>query len=389
MCVHSINFANTINIQYAKMFELKEVKDKKDLKQFVKLPFKLYKGNRYWIPPIIKDEMSQLSTDSNPFYKNVDAKFWTAWRDKECVGRIGALVNHEYNERNKVKNGRITRVEFIDDEEVSSALFQKAEKWLKDQGMEAVHGPLGINNLDNQGLLIEGFDHLPSIASVYHQPYYLKHFEKNAYKKENDWVEFRLTLGEKALAKGIRGSRIVKKRYGFEVVKFESNKEMMQILYPVFHLLNDAFRDLPYVTEFSDEMIEKVGEKYFKVLNPKFVRVIKKEGQIAAFIVGIPSLSEAMKKANGKLFPFGFYHILKALKKPSVIDLYLTGVAPEYHTSGAAVILFAEIQEEMMKQGINIMETTGVFETNHNVISNWKNYDHIQHKRRRCFVKSL
>lgn len=371
------------------MVEIKEVRDQKGLKQFVKFPFSLYKGNKYWIPPIIKDEMKQLTRDSNPFFKDLDACFWTAWKDGKCVGRIGALVDHRYNKKNNIKMGRTTRMEFIDDDEVSGELFRTAEKWIQEQGMDAVHGPLGLNNLDNQGLLIEGFDYLPSIASVYHLPYYLSHFEKNGYEKENDWLEFRLSLGETAVNKARRGAEIVRKRYGFEVIRFSSNKEMMEYLFPVFHLLNEAFQDLPYVVRFDDEMIRTVGEKYFKVLNPKFVRVIKKDGELAAFIVGIPSLSEAMQKANGSLFPFGFYHVLKALKHPKVIDLYLTGVSPEYHTSGAAVILFAEIQQEMLNAGIKEMETTGVFETNHNVISNWKNYEHIQHKRRRCFVKKL
>ncbi len=377
------------NISYPKMFEVKEVRDQKGLKQFVRFPFQVYRGNEYWIPPIINDELKQLTPDSNPFFQDLDAKFWVAWKNGRIVGRIGAIVNHAYNKKNGVKMGLITRMEFFDDPEVSKGLFDTAENWIREQGMEAVHGPLGLSNLDNQGLLIDGFDYLPSIASVYHLPYYQKHFEDNGYEKENDWVEFRLTLGEKAVNKGKRGAEIVKKRYGFEVQKFSSNKEMQSYLFPVFHLVNEAFQDLPYVIHFKDDMIRSIGDKYFKVLNPKFVRIVKKDGELVAFIIGIPSLSKAMQKANGKLLPFGFYHVLKALKNPEVIDLYLTGVSPEYHTSGAAVILFAEIQEEMMKAGITQMETTGVFETNHNVISNWKNYDHIQHKRRRCFVKKL
>ena len=385
------NFVKSIiiNTFNPEMLEIKEIRDRKGLKQFVTFPFSVYKGNKYWVPPIIKDELKQLSRDSNPFFKNLDGKFWTAWKDGHCVGRIGALVDHAYNKKIGSKMGRITRMEFIDDAGVSKGLFDTAENWIREQGMEAVHGPLGLSNLDNQGLLIEGFDHLPSIASVYHLPYYKEHFESNGYEKENDWLEFRLSLGETALNKGKRGSEIVKKRYGFEVHKFTTNAEMQEYLFPVFHLLNEAFEDLPYVIHFDDDMIRAIGDKYFKVLNPKFVRVVKKDGELVAFIIGIPSLSSAMQKANGKLFPFGVYHVLKAMKKPEVIDLYLTGVSPKYHTSGAAVILFAEIQEEMMNQGITQMETTGVFETNHNVISNWKNYDHIQHKRRRCFVKKV
>jgi len=371
------------------MFEIREAKEKKDLKHFVGLPYKLYEGNKFWIPPIKSDELKQLLPESNPAFEDCDAKFWTAWKDNVCIGRIGAIINHAYNKKTNSKFGRITRTEFIDDFEVSAGLFKEAETWLSSKGMEFVHGPLGFNNLDLQGLLIEGFDHLPSIASVYHLPYYQTHFEKLGYEKENDWVEFRLTLGEKAVNKGLRGAKIVKRRYGFEVLTFKSKKELQPYTTRIFEILNEAFQDLPYVTPFRDKLIDTVKNKYFSVLSPKFIRIIKKDDVVVAFIIGLPSLSEAMQKAGGKLFPMGIFHILRAIKKPKVIDLLLTGVLPEYHSAGAAVILFSEIQEEMMKHGITQMETTGIFETNHNVISNWKNFDHIQHKRRRCFVKKM
>ncbi len=373
----------------ALMFTIKEVITKKDIKQFVDFPFNLYKADKHWVPPLKKDEIKQLNAESNPAYEFCEAKFWTAWNGNTCVGRIGGIINHAYNEKTGEGLGRITRCEFIDNKEVSSVLFDTVEKWFKEKGLAIAHGPLGFSNLDNQGLLIEGFDYLPSVASVYHKPYYQKHFEELAYTKENDWVEFRLTLGEQALNKGIRGAQIVKRRYGFEVLSFSTTDELRPYSRLIFEVLNEAFADLPYVTPFTDKMIELYGEKYFKILNPKFVKIIKKDGNLAAFIIGMPSLSEAMQKARGSLFPFGFYHVLKALKKPTVIDLLLTAVVPEYQSSGAAVILFAELQAEMLKQGINQMETTGIFETNHNVISNWKNYEHIQHKRRRSYRKEL
>ena len=371
------------------MFEIKEVTNKKELKQFVDLPFELYKQNKFWAPPIKSDEIKQLQADTNPSFKSCTAKFWTCWDGGKCVGRIGAIINHDYNKKVGEKLGRISRMEFIDDRNVSKLLFDTAENWLRDQGMEKVHGPLGFNNLDNQGLLIEGFEYLPSIASVYHFPYYQTHFDANRFVKENDWIEFRLTLGETALAKAKRGAELVKRRYGFTVKTFASTNEMQPFAEPVFKMMNGAFGVLPYVTPFDDEMIEYIKQKYFKVLDPRFVRMIFKEDQLVAFIIGMPSLTEAMQKANGKLFPFGVFHIMKAMKKPEVIDLLLTGVTPEYHTSGAAVILFAELQDEMMKHGITQMETTGIFEDNHNVISNWKNFTNIQHKRRRAFIKDL
>lgn len=371
------------------MFEVKEVRTKKALRQFVELPYNLYKNSRFWAPPIKSDELKQLLPESNPAFKTCSVKLWTCWDNNKCIGRIGAIINHDYNQKVGKKLGRISRMEFIDDEKVSKLLFDTAENYLRKEGMEMVHGPLGFNNLDNQGLLIEGFDYQPSIASVYHFPYYEKHFDANGYKKENDWIEFRLTLGETALNKAKRGAEIVKRRYGFTVKTFESAKEMQSFANPVFKMMNEAFAVLPYVSPFNDEMIEYIKKKYFRVLDPRFVRFILKDEQIIAFIIGMPSLTEAMQKAKGKLFPFGVFHIMKAMKNPEVVDLLLTGVDPEYHTSGAAVILFAELQNEMMKHGITQMETTGIFEDNHNVISNWKNFQHIQHKRRRAYIKNL
>ena len=389
MSMQYFNFAETNNTYKNIMFEIKEVKTGRDLKEFVNFPFDLYKPHKLWVPPLKSDELKQLNPTTNPGFKDVDAAFWTAWKDGTCVGRIGALINHVYNKKNNIQAGRFTRIEFIDDKEVSSGLLHTAEKWLRKKGMTKIHGPLGFNNLDNQGLLIEGFEYLPSIASVYHPSYYKEHFEKLGYKKEKDWIEFRLTLGKTAREKASRGAEMIKKRYGFEVVSFQNNKEMMEYLHPVFNMINQAFSDLPYVMPFSDEMIEFIGKKYFKVLNPRFVKVVLKDDKLAAFIVGVPSLSVAMQKAKGKLIPTGFYHILQAMKKPEIIDLYLTGVAPEYQSAGVAVMLFAEIQKEMQSLGIDQMETTGIFEENHSAISNWKNYNHIQHKRRRCFVKKL
>lgn len=369
--------------------EIVKVNSPSLIKAFAKLPFRLYKNNAFWVPPIIKDEIKSLDPKENPAMEYCESQFWLAQKNDKFVGRIGAIINYKYNEKVGEKLGRFSRLEFVDDAEVFQNLMDTAVAWLKEKGMNKVHGPLGFSNLDTQGMLIEGFDHLPSVASVYHFDYYKSHVENYGFEKENDWVEFRLTLGEKATEKGIRGSQLIKKRYGFEVLKFEKTEELKPYVKDLFAILNSAFDKLPYVSPFNDKMIELYAEKYFKVINPKYVRMVTKDEKVIGFLVAVPSLSEAMQKANGKLFPFGFVHILNAMKKPKVLDFFLTGVVPEYDHAGVAVILFAEIQAEMMNAGIDQMETTGIFETNHNVISNWKNYEHIQHKRRRCFIKEI
>lgn len=369
--------------------EIREAITKDDLKKFVKFPFELYKGNKYWVPSIIKDEVKSLMPETNPAFENCKAKFWLAYKDNKIVGRIGAIINQTFNEKTGEKNGRYTRLEFINDHEVVKALTEKAEIWLKEQGMTQVMGPLGFNNLDLQGMLVEGFDHIPSIASVYHMPYYLEHLEKLGYEKEIDWVEFRLTLTDAPVDKANRGAGLIMKRFGIEVVQFKTMDELLPHSDEIFSILNDAFSDLPFVSPFSPKMMAFYKEKYIKILNPEFVKMLRLKGEMVGFIIGLPSLSEAMQKANGKLFPFGFLHILKARKGIDVMDQLLTGVKKEVLATGAGVILMAEIQKQMLSKGMKYIETTGIFETNINAISNWKNYEHIQHKRKRCFKKML
>lgn len=367
---------------------IKEVISKSGRKKFVNLPFEIYKGNEYWVPPIKKQEMKIFSPETNPTYDFCKAKFWIATKDDKCVGRLGAIINDKYIEKTGEKFGRFTRPEFIDDYEVSSKLFQEAEKWLKEQGMIGVQGPLGFTNLDLQGLLIEGFDHLPSMASVYHLPYYKTHIEKSGYDKEIDWVEFRLSIGGPIPEKITRINELIKKRYKLNVVTFKKTSELLPYGRRIFGVLNEAFAELFSVVTFDEKMIDYYVNKYLKYINPNFVKlIINDEDQMVGFIIGQPCLAKAMQKANGKLFPFGFKHIKYALNHPKVADLLLTGVNPNIQGKGFTAILIAELQKTLNEYGIKHVETTGIFETNHKAIQMWKNYDHIQHKRKRCFKK--
>ena len=366
-----------------------KVQNKADKKKFVMFPFQLYKNNNYWVPPIIKDEFKIFDISTNPTLSFCDTTFWIAEENGKTIGRIAAIINKDYNKKIDGNFGRFSRLEFEDIPGLGKMLLDTAEQWLIEEGMDNVHGPLGFTNLDLQGLLIEGFNEMPSIASVYHMPYYAKVIEACNYEKENDWIEFRLTITDDVLKKVSKGASLIKKRYGFEVVNFKTKAEAKVYSKQILDILNDAFDELPYVTKFNDQLKKFYIDKYLNMLNPKFVKVVKKDNKAIGFFVGIPSLSKAMQKTNGKLFPFGFRHLMKALKKPVSIDMLLTGVVHEYQSSGVAVILISELQEEMKKFGINTMETTGVFENNQNVITNWKNYKHEQHKRRRCYVKKL
>lgn len=367
--------------------DIREVRTRQEAKQFVNLPFEIYKGNKYWVPPLKNGELKSLFPETNPAFDFCKAKFWLAFSNNRCIGRIGAIIHEAYNKKTGEKMARFSRLEFFDDPEIISKLISTAESWAKENGCIGIHGPLGFANLDTQGLLVEGFDHLQAVGSVYHLPYYHTQLEKLGYAKEIDWVEFRLTLGQQAVEKANRGAALIQKRYGIEVLHFNTIEELLPHSDTIFNILNDAFSELPYVTEFTPRMMAFYKEKYIKLLNPKFVKMVRMKGELVGFVIGLPSLSEALQKARGKLFPFGFLHIIKARKGKEVLEQLLTGVKKEFQATGAGVILMAELQKEMLSLGMKYIETTGIFETNHNAISNWKNYEHIQHKRKRVYRK--
>lgn len=370
--------------------EIKEVKTLSDRKSFVNVQFEIYKNNRFWVPPLKKAEVHSIDHSFNPAFEFTEAKFWLAFKNGKCMGRIGAIINPSYNEKTGEKKGRFTRLEFFDDREVFEALITTAENWVREKGMKAIHGPLGFSNLDLQGLLVEGFEHLPSIGSVYHQPYYYQYLEDFGYEKENDWIEFRLFPPTEIPEKVLKINEVVKQRYGFHILHFKSSKELKPYGEMVFKVLNEAFSELPYVIPLNDKMIRYYTEKYFNLLNPKLVKIIlNKDNEVVGFILGFPSLSEAMQKAKGRLYPFGFLHIMRQMKHPKVVDLMLTGIKNEQQGQGVAALLMTELQKEINKLGVEAVETTGIFETNIKAIQNWKNYDHIQHKRKRCYVKTL
>lgn len=371
--------------------EVRKLSSSSDYKNFINFQFSLYKNDKMWVPPIKDDEINSIKAKYNPSFKFCDADFWIAIIDNEVVGRIGAIINHKYNEERGEKMGRFSRFECIDNKEVAKELLTTAEEWVKSKGMNGIYGPLGFNNLDHQGMLIEGFDYLPSIASEYHKPYYKSLVEELGYEKEIDWLEYRLTLGERAQNKAIRGSELIKKRYGIKVIHFNNTDELKPYINNVFEILNNSFNVLPFVSKFDESLSDFYAKKYLQILNPKFVKMVEKDDELIGFIVGLPSLSEAMQKANGKLFPLGIIHIMKALKGKGIdtMDQMLTGVKTEFQSTGAAVILQAELQNAMIEHGLKYIETTGMFETNEKAIGNWKNYEHIQHKRKRCFVKKF
>lgn len=370
--------------------ELVQCQTPEDLKKFVQFPYDLYKHNAYWVPPLKKQEFQALQVETNPALRSLQTKFWIATISGKVVGRTGAIINTTYNQKTGEKLCRLTRTEFIDDKNVSKALFGAAEAWAKEMGMTIVHGPLGFTNLDHQAVLIEGFDYLPSIASEYHLPYYKSHFEEAGYDKEMDWLEFRLKLDAQIPEKVLKMNELIQRRYGLKVVAFQTKKQLRAYAMKILLLLNIAFGSLFSFVDLDDDMKDFYINKYFNFLNPKFVKVVEnKEGEVIGFIVTMPSLSKAMQRSKGKLFPMGWFHISQALKKSKTADILLTGIHPDWQAQGVIAILITEAQKAMMEHGVEHVETTGIIEINDKAINHWKNYDHIQHKRKRCFRKEL
>ena len=369
------------------MVEIIEVRTARQRRQFAKLPFSIYKGNSYWVPPLIGSEIKDLDPEENPFFNGCDTCFWLARKNGKIVGRIGAIIHHRYNAKTGEKYGRITRPEFVDDAEVSDALFRTAEEWIRARGMEAVVGPLGFSNVDTQAVLVEGFDQLASVASVYHLPYYKEHFARLGYKKLLDWVEFNLYLEPEVPAKAVQLSRVVKQRFGLTVEQMHDREEMRRYGRDFFHVFNIAFDDLFSFIAFDDAQIDYLLDTYVSVINPEFVHIVKNaEGELVGAIVPVPSLSRALQKANGRLWR-GLPAILRSRKNNDTIDLFLTGVLPEYQPKGAASLLIAETYPVMIRYGMTTVDTTGMLENNRKAIQNWKGYNHVQNKRKRCYIK--
>jgi len=369
---------------------IKELKAKKELKQFISFPYKLYKGNKYWIPPLKKDEFDILNKKKNPAFDFCDVKLWLAYENGKVVGRIVGIINHRYIEKWENKYARFGWIDFVDDENVAKALLETVEKWAKENGMEAVHGPLGFTDLDQEGMLIEGFEELGTIATIYNYPYYSKHLEKYGYSKDVDWIEFEVKVPKKVPEKIERIANIVKKKYKLTVLKTKSSKGLKPYAKEIFKVLNDAFEPLYGVVPLTEKQIENYIKQYIGTIPHKYISIILDEsGKVGAFGITMPSLSKAFQKANGRLLPFGLIHILKALKHNNLVDLYLVAVRPDLQGKGVNTLIFKELIQISIDNKIEKAETNVELENNTKVQAQWKFFDRRQHKRRRCFIKHI
>jgi hypothetical protein len=369
---------------------LKEVKTLRELKQFVSFQYTLYKDNTYWVPPLRSDELLSLRREKNPAFDFCDARYWLALRDNKIVGRIAGIVNGRYNEKWKAKAVRFGWFDFIDDQEVASALLDAVEQWGKSQGMAHIHGPLGFTDMDGEGTLVEGFEEVSTLGAIYNYPYYPAHIERAGYDKDSDWVEYEVTMTDEIVDKIRRISDIALERYHLSVLRVTKAKELLPYAKEIFSVLNAAYKDLYGFVELSDKQIDLYVKQYFGFIVPEYVPVVlDANGKVAAFGIAMPSLSSAFQKCNGSLFPLGFLHVLKALKHNQKVDLYLTAVRPDMQNRGVNAILIHESNKAFVRNKIVKVETNRELEVNSKVQAQWRFFEHRQHKRRRCYKKDL
>ena len=367
-----------------------EVKTFHELKKFINFPHKLYKGNKFWVPPLIGSELDILLRDKNPAFEFCESSYWLAYKGNRIVGRVAGIINHRYNEIWGKKMSKFGWIDFVDDEEVSAALIKTVEIWAIDKGMTCLCGPLSFCGMDPEGLLIEGFDELSTISTKYNFPYYMRHFEKLGFRKECDWVEFDLKVPEQIPEKVNRFGEIVLKRSNLRIAETKKAKDLLPYGKELFALINETYKDLDGAIPLTDKQIDVYIKQYFSFVSTDFIKIILDENnKMAAFGIGMPSLSKAFQKANGRLFPFGFVHILRAIKKNTKLDLYLVAVRPDLQNKGITAILMNEINKSCIRNHIISVESGAELEDNSKVQAFWKHFESRQHKRRRSYIKDL
>ena len=373
------------------MVEIREVQTAKEKKLFASYNTDTYLNVPEAVPDIISDELETFDPWKNPAFSYCKVRRFLAWRDGRIVGRIGGIINSRANEKWGYEALRMTRVDFIDDEEVSRALLKTLEDWGRAEGCDRVIGPLGFNDLDQEGMQIEGCDRPGPFFTIYNPAYYARHMEAAGYEKDVDWVEFRLTIPDEPDPRVHRISNMLLERNGLRLFEPKNTADLRRRINEIFVILNHAFHDLYGTTDLDDEMIEKYCREYLTLLNPAFVKgVLDKNDRLIAFGMTLPALNNALKKCRGRLFPFGWFHIYKATRSPGeVLDMILIGVEPEWQSRGVPAIIMDTMTCTAIKYGFRYAETGPELEKNAKIQTLWKSYEVEQHKRRRSWKKML
>ena len=372
--------------------EIRKIDTKCGLKKFVKWGIDLYKGNECFVPPLVMDDVNTLDPHNNPAFDFCESIYFMAYDDGKPVGRIAGIINNVVNEKTGKKTLRFGWVDFIDDTRVSEALFRAVEVWGRSKGMEEIVGPLGFSDMDPEGMLVEGFDQEGTMATIYNYPYYPKHLEAMGFEKEADWVEFRMTVPDGIPERYQRISDIIKRKYELSTPKYTSAKKLVKDYgQAIFQLINEAYSELYGYSPLTPRQINRYISMYIPVLRLDNISlIVDKDKKLIGVGIAMPSMSKALIKCRGRMFPFGWIHLLKALRgQNDVVDLLLVAVKPEYQSKGVNSLLFTDLIPCFIKNGYKFAESNPELELNQKVQSQWGYFETRQHKRRRAYRKSL
>ena len=372
------------------MITIKEANTKALLKDYVKFPFSLYKDNKYWVPPIISEELETFDKTKNPAFSTAEAKFYLAYKENKIVGRIAAIINwDEVNNQGK-KKVRFGWFDTIDDIEVTKALLEKVYEFGRENNLEHAEGPMGFSNLDKVGVLTEGFEELGTMITWYNFPYYKEHFEKLGFKVEKEYVESKFPFSNVKPEFFLKVNDLIIKRYQLKPLNFKTTKEVMPHVDKMFDLFNESYANLSSFVAINDIQKEYFKKKYISFINPEYIKFVEdKDHNIVAFSIVMPSFSKALQEIKGKLFPFGFLKMLKARKHSKDMLFYLIGVHPEYQSKGVTAIIFNEYYKTFTEKGIEMCYRTPELADNVHIQNLWKHFDPVVHKRRSTYLKEL
>ena len=378
--------------------EIKKVESRRDLCKFIDFHNELYKGNPYHVPNLYFDEMNTFRKDKNAAFDFCEAEYFMAYRDGKAVGRVAAIINHSANKKWERESVRFGWIDFVDDIEVSKALLKAVEDYGKSKGMKEIVGPLGFTDMDPEGMLLYGYDQLGTQATAYNYPYYPEHMDRmGGWEKDNDYVEYKLYVPEEMPEKYATIAKMIQKRYNLQVKKLKRNEIYGENGYgkKIFNVVNETFKDLYGYSKLTDRQIEQYVKMYLPMADLDLITIIEDwntpDHKVVGVGISIPSLARALQKCGGKLFPFGWWHILRALKfhKTEVVDLLLVGVLPEYRQKGANAWLFYDLIPHYQRLGFKWGETYVEMETNMKVQGQWQYLNREIHKRRRCYKKDI
>ncbi|MEN8154663.1 MAG: hypothetical protein ABFR75_11640 [Acidobacteriota bacterium] len=372
---------------------IKIVETKKDLKKFVKFPFKIFKGNKYWVPQLIFDEMEMFNRKKNPAYESADTRLFLAYKDGEIAGRIAAINSMVANEKYKTKNLRFGWFDAIENQSVADALFKAVQDWGKELGLETLTGPHGFSDLDQEGMLYEGYDQLPTVAVYYNHPYYNELVKKSGFEKEIDYFEFKAKIPSRSdiPEKLLRINERIKERINIRLLKFKNRKDLIKNwAEQIFEVVDEAFEEIYGSVPLSKVQVNYYIKKYLSFVDKDLVQVaVNEKDEVVGFMLALPSLSKAFQKANGRLLPFGWYHLLKGLKQKDVMDFYLAGIRNQYRGRGIDLMMVLEMAFVAKDKGFVRVESNPELETNKNIHGQWKYFEHTLHKKRRIYRKKI